>query len=599
MSLVHARSLVFTASFLFLLAHGAYSQGSASVVDLGRLDSNCASTQDQATAMNAAGQVAGQACVGASRHAFMWSAASGMLDLGTLGGSSSSAGAINADGAVAGVAELATGAQRPFLWTPTTGMLGLGRLGGTGNDVYAAAVSDNLEVVGYSPAATGYRHAFYWHASRGMVDLGTLGGSASQAFTINNRGQVVGASVISSNQSWHGFSWTVDEGMVDIGTLGGAASYAVDVNDVGQVVGWADLASGVTHAVSWTRAGGLIDLGALGGASVAAAVNESGAVVGYASVPGTPNQHAFLWTRASGMADLGLLPGTASSFATAVTASGVVVGYATATDRSYTRAFAWTREGGMVDLGTLGGAEAWATAANDEGQVVGFSTSSASTSHRPVMWQLPEAVSVAVVGPNPIVSTNATGAAVAISVRSTVGAASCTADGQPFTSGGNLGLGVHTIVCSARVAATGALRTGETTVSIVLSSGAGATGAMGPAGPQGPAGPAGPQGIQGTTGARGATGPAGPQGPAGVSARQRVAASLTATLAPGGTLTVTASCPVGKAVLGGGGYTDNTAVVLVASRMQGDTGWSVTVVNPTAASRSATVTAEGICAIVN
>jgi len=52
-----------------------------------------------------------------------------IIDLGTLGGSSSIARSINARGQVVGESDTAAGLQRAFLWEAGTGMQDLGTLG--------------------------------------------------------------------------------------------------------------------------------------------------------------------------------------------------------------------------------------------------------------------------------------------------------------------------------------------------------------------------------------------------------------------------------------------------------------------------------------
>jgi probable HAF family extracellular repeat protein len=127
-------------------------------------------------------------------------------------------------------------------------MLDLGTLGGPSSS--ASAVSDNGHVVGESETPAGARHAFAWTQPEGMVDLGTLGGADSYASAVDASGQVVGASTTELG-AWHAFSWTRAGGMVDLGTLGGPSSRAVAVNGGGQVVGSSATAAGQTHATLW------------------------------------------------------------------------------------------------------------------------------------------------------------------------------------------------------------------------------------------------------------------------------------------------------------------------------------------------------------
>ncbi len=85
------------------------------------------------------------------------------------------------------------------------------------------------------------------------TDLGTLGGTSSQAFGINDHGQVVGQSRLANGQL-RAFLWE-DGAMTDLGTLGGTFSLARGINDLGQVVGRSTLANGESRATLWSRMG--------------------------------------------------------------------------------------------------------------------------------------------------------------------------------------------------------------------------------------------------------------------------------------------------------------------------------------------------------
>jgi probable HAF family extracellular repeat protein len=90
-------------------------------------------------------------------------------------------------------------------------------------------------------------------AQYSITDLGTLGGDLSFAVDINNRGQVVGASITTATEDFHAFLWE-DGKMTDLGTLpGGDESTAEAINNRGQVVGSSSTTRGDGHAVLWTK----------------------------------------------------------------------------------------------------------------------------------------------------------------------------------------------------------------------------------------------------------------------------------------------------------------------------------------------------------
>src|SRR5205814_7977101 len=100
----------------------------------------------------------------------------------------------------------------------------LGTLGGTSS--LAKAVNASGQVVGESYIAGSGIHVFSWTLPGGMIDLGTLGGCCSWAEAINASGQVVGVSSPAGNDANHAFSWTPTGGMIDVGDLGGGVGRA-------------------------------------------------------------------------------------------------------------------------------------------------------------------------------------------------------------------------------------------------------------------------------------------------------------------------------------------------------------------------------------
>ena len=196
----------------------------------------------------------------------------------------------------------------------------LGALGGTSST--PAAINDSGQVVGGSKVASGDAHAFVWTPASGMMDLGTLflPGNCSPTPTcrssvaqaINNLGHVavtgppdVSVFVLAFLEG--AYVWTPDGGMVSLDqSHGGSAATAV--NDVGQVVGTHDLV-GHLQAFMWTARRGTQMLGRLGNnfPNWAVDVNNSGLVVGsstMAPVDLHAAHHAFAWND-NRMVDLG------------------------------------------------------------------------------------------------------------------------------------------------------------------------------------------------------------------------------------------------------------------------------------------------------
>jgi probable HAF family extracellular repeat protein len=213
-----------------------------------------------------------------------------------------------------------------------------------------------------------------------MIDLGfdvlnTLDEGNIGGLHINNAGQVIGSGPIPGYRGDHAFLWTAAGGQIPIGPTAYRSSFARAVNEAGQVAGY-DLNTGVFF---WSSSGGTIHVAGHGFSY--AAINNAGQVVGAVGV----GQRAFSWTAEGGMVDLGTLGG-ANSYAYAVNDSGQVVGYSYIPGDAAFHAFSWTADGGMVDLGTLGGANSYAYAVNDSGQVVGDSSSSTSGNLHATMW---------------------------------------------------------------------------------------------------------------------------------------------------------------------------------------------------------------------
>jgi probable HAF family extracellular repeat protein len=126
------------------------------------------------------------------------------------------------------------------------------------------SINDRGQVAGWSGVCVGppfISHALLWdHGKR--INLGSLGGRNSQAYNINNKGEVVGFSGNDDGSIIHGFLWR-DGRMHDLGVLpGDVFSFGAASNDTGEIVGASGDADGNERAVIWHN-NKMIDLNTL------------------------------------------------------------------------------------------------------------------------------------------------------------------------------------------------------------------------------------------------------------------------------------------------------------------------------------------------
>lgn len=303
-----------------------------------------------------------------------------IVDLGTLGGTSSTGFAINNSGQVTGAAYLTgNSAHHPFLYSEG-GMTDLGTLGGIysiGN--HGRDINDAGEVTGSSYLAGNTSFHAFLYSSGVMTDLGTFGGTYSVGYGINNNGQVTGNAYLAGNTSFHAFLYSGGV-MTDLGTLGGTDSYGSGINEAGQITGYAYTGSNTAHAFLYSG-GVMTDLGTLGGAtSLGYGINDAGQVVGSSEITGTSGRHAFLYSGGV-MTDLGTLGGT-NSYAYSINSSGQIVGRAQITGDSTYHVFLYSGEV-MHNINDLVGSSPIAAnitmsgsnhSINDWGQIAAYGT---------------------------------------------------------------------------------------------------------------------------------------------------------------------------------------------------------------------------------
>jgi probable HAF family extracellular repeat protein len=301
------------------------------IQDLGTLGG----TSSEAFDINANGQVTGYAFNAAEKsRVFIWDAINGMQDIGLPHGGIGTA--INSAGEIAGF--LTPGARiRAFLWSPVTGLRLLPFVPGNHTNTEATDVNDAGVVVGRGVSWQRRTRAFQWSASAGMTLLPLLPGSTNnQAFAINASGWIVGSSYGFANQRTRQSAtlWRPGQPPTNLDALlpAGSGSFALGINDAGDISGLR-IVDGPVRAIVWpVGTGTFVDIGGSTATSRAEDINDVGQVVGRALNQGT---RGFLWDAVNGMQDLGALPPSNTSQAVAINNAGQIVGFSflTAPDR--------------------------------------------------------------------------------------------------------------------------------------------------------------------------------------------------------------------------------------------------------------------------
>lgn len=220
----------------------------------------------QPTGMNNAGVVVGTYLVGTrgiNTGSFV-TRGKGFVDLGTLGGQSSSVVAINDKGQVPGNRVTSSGQRRGFIYYHGKSR----NITSTPNLTLNYADINNAAYIlarGFIPTPEGDAlHSFLCDPSGRFRDIGTLPGenAVNQAEALNNRNQIVGESgpFISPDPPLRAFVWT--KGVIrDLGDFGFTPNYALGINDRGQVTGYASVQTGLRNQVASIYSNGrLIDI---------------------------------------------------------------------------------------------------------------------------------------------------------------------------------------------------------------------------------------------------------------------------------------------------------------------------------------------------
>ena len=208
-----------------------------------------------------------------------------------------------------------------------------------------------------------------------LIQLDSLGGQGSYATRMNDRGDMIGASVDAAD-SFRAVVWW--RGQRSPTALGVDGASPAAINEKGHIVGYVDggLFLWRDGSATYLKRSTVASFGA-------PSINDRDQVAGTVTDQ-DGSSRAFLWQR--GRMTMLPTPVGMDSRAVGINNRGQVIGTLTRPEVSTEQAVLW-QPGRMIKLGTLGGAGSTPVAINDRGQVSGNSTIAGSSDEHPFLWQ--------------------------------------------------------------------------------------------------------------------------------------------------------------------------------------------------------------------
>jgi probable HAF family extracellular repeat protein len=243
------------------------------------------------------------------------------------------------------------------------------------SDIYVSGINNHGVAVGYIVDGAGVSHAMKWDDT-GRHELPYLSSTqASQAYRINDAGQIVGKSAFTAS-SYHGVMWD-GSGANDVGAVGAGGSFANAINDDGVVVGstYTGAGAAASHAFTWTKSGGMVDYGAPTGPNGNAgfnAISNNGVLAGTQYLLFSP----FKAARATlgdtrSLAPMAVGGQFSSGMAMSINESGIIVGWHAPSGSGKPAIFNKDNTVTYLDVASLGMTEGQALDINEDGVIVG------------------------------------------------------------------------------------------------------------------------------------------------------------------------------------------------------------------------------------
>jgi probable HAF family extracellular repeat protein len=361
-----------------------------------------------------------------------------------LGGASSYAADINSANTVVGWSETSAGSTHAFRWTAAQGMVDLGTLPGDAMSRAVAVLNVGAQGDGRILGVSGDNVRWtpvVWSASGSISALSI---PLIPNFTIalptgfNARGDVVGSD---GGGLQHGWIWSETDGKYDLsasvqgGSNEGAAG-GITASGLVVLTTRANTCSRTPQCwrtYLWSRTTGYRPLGTPGGDSEAnvtgLSLNENGVVAGWVTSGTTSGTKPYLWGASTGFTSLSNYSSGSSAYgyATAVNSNGTVVGADFEPSSGSIVASTWLANGAIVKLSPNDPNPSVAVAINNPGTIAGWAAVSSGVNHA-VIWQPSSQASGVILRPSTSVSVGVS------TPRVSTASSPCLADPRSITS---------------------------------------------------------------------------------------------------------------------------------------------------------------------